>query len=126
MALIKRRLVRVDEQTGDYAEVDTVRLKRETRELMDYIHAHVDPNKDQHDIWTSVVPLCRAVLADTMSLPIPFFELPLRYESREGLLDAAFDELFCGFVLTISGTAREILDEVVIDGVRYMYADFEE
>lgn len=126
MALIKRRLVRVDEQTGDYAEVDTARLKRETQELIDYIHANVDPNKDPYGIWISVVPLCRAVQAETISLPVPFFELPLRYESREGFLDAAFDELFCEFVLTISGTAREILDEVVIDGVRYMYADFEE
>ena len=126
MTLIKRRLVRVDEQTGDYAEVDTVRLQRETRELMDYILANIDPNKDQYGIWTSLVPLCRAVLAETMSLPVSFFELPLRYASREGLLDAGFDELFCEFALTVSGTAREVLDEVVIDGVRYMYADFEE
>lgn len=126
MTSVKRKLVKVDEETGDYAEVDTVRLKRETRELMNFIQANIDPNKDPHRIWTSLVPLCRAVLAQTISLPVPFFELPLRYESREGLLDADFDELFSGFALTISGTAREILDEVVIDGVRYMYADFEE
>lgn len=126
MISIKRKLVRVDEKTGDYAEVDTVRLKRETRELMNFIQKNVDQNNDPHGIWTSLVPLCRAVLAETVLLPFPFFNLPLRYESREGLLDAKFDDLFSAFALTISGTAREILDEVVIDGVRYMYADFEE
>ncbi|NHZ66878.1 hypothetical protein [Massilia genomosp. 1] len=126
MKSIKRKLVKVNEQTGDYAEVDKVRLKRETHELMNFIQTNIAQSKDKYGVWTSLVPLCRAVLAETISLPVPFFELPLRYESREGLLDADFDELLCGFTLTISGTAREILDEVVIDGVRYMYADFEE
>lgn len=126
MISIKRKLVRVDERTGDYAEVDTVRLKRETRELMNFIQVNIGPHNDPYGIWTSLVPLCRAVLAETVSLPFPFFSLPLRYESREGFLDANFDELFSEFTLTISGAAREILDEVVIDGIRYMYADFEE
>jgi hypothetical protein len=125
MALCKRKLVKVDEQTGDYAEVDSVRLKREARELVDYIEAHVDPRKDPYGIWPRLVPLCRAVLADTVPLPIPFSSLPLRYERREGLLDAGLDERLSGFALTISGTAREILEEVTIDGARYMYADFE-
>ncbi|MDM5176851.1 hypothetical protein PO883_06520 [Massilia sp. DJPM01] len=116
----------MDEQTGDYAEVDIVRLKRESRELIEYIKGNIDPNKDQYGIWNSVVPLCREVLAETISLPVPFFNLPLRYETREGMLDADFDERFSEFALTISGTAREILEEVVIDGIRYMYADFEE
>lgn len=126
MISIKRKLVRVDEQTGDYAEVDTVRLKRETRELVNFIKVNIDPHNDPYGIWTSLVPLCRAVLAGTVSLPFPYFNLPLRYEIREGLVDVNFDGRFSEFALTISGTAREILDEVVIDGIRYMYADFEE
>ncbi|MCE3606029.1 hypothetical protein LXA47_20815 [Massilia sp. P8910] len=126
MTLTKRKLVKVDEETGDYAEVDKVRLKREARELMEYIERNIDPRKDEYGIWESVVPLCQDVLADKIQLPVSFFNLPLRYESREQLLEPRFDELFSEFKLTISGAAREILDEVIIDGVRYMYADFEE
>ncbi|MDQ1816575.1 hypothetical protein RBA41_25065 [Massilia sp. CCM 9210] len=126
MTSTKRKLVKLDGQTGDYAEVDKIRLKREARELIEYIKKNIDPNKDEYGIWTSVVPLCQDVLAEKIPLPVSFFSLPLRYESREQLLETGFDELFSEFKLTISGAAREILDEVVIDGVRYMYADFEE
>ena len=126
MTSIKRKLVKLDEQSGDYAEVDEVRLKREARELIEYIKANIDPSEDVYGIWAKVVPLCQDVLAEKISLPVPFSSLPLRYESRERLLEARFDEIFSDFKLTISGAPREILDEVVIDGVRHMYADFEE
>lgn len=36
-----------------------------------------------------------------------------------------FDELYSDFTLTISGAPRDMLVEVVIGSVRYMYADFE-
>lgn len=125
MTLIARKLVKLDELTGDYAEVDKVRLKREAQELIQYIKKNIDPSKDAYGIWAKVVPLCQDVLAEKISLPVPFFNLPLRHESREQLLEPGFDEIFSEFKLTISGAPREILDEVIIDGVRYMYADFE-
>lgn len=126
MTLSKRKLVKLDEETGDYAEIDQVRLKREASDLIDYIKKSIDPSSDEYGIWKSVLPLCEEVLAGKIRSPIPFSYLPLRYESRERLLEPRFNELFAEFTLTISGAPREILEEIVIDGVRYMYADFEE
>lgn len=120
-----RKLVRVDPSTGDYAEIDSVRLKREAQELLDYVRQHIDPNDDDLGIWKWVVPICNAVLNDAIALPVKFSELPLQYASREGLLPKEFSELYSSFSLTISGTAREILGNVDLNGVLYTYADFE-
>ena len=120
-----RKLVRVDPLTGDYAEVDGVRLKREAQELLDYIRQHIDPNNDDLEIWKWIVPICDAVLNDAIALPVKFSDLPLQYASREGLLPKTFSELYSSFSITISGTAREILANVDVNGVPYTYADFE-
>ncbi len=121
-----RKLVKLDPATGDYSEVDEVRLKRETHILLNYIRTHIDPKNDEHGIWKWVVPLCQGILDGTLILPVPFSTLPLKYAVREGLLPDDFFNLYAEFGLTISGTAREILDKVEIDGNTYMYADFEE
>lgn len=120
-----RKLVKINPLTGDYAEVDKVRLKRETKDLLNYIKKHVDPNADEHEIWKWVVPLCESVLNETVDLPIKFSELPLQHAIQEGLLPKAFSELYSSFAITISGMAREILDNVDVNGVTYTYADFE-
>lgn len=120
-----RKLVKLDPSTGDYAEIDEVRLKREARVLLDYIKTHIDPNSDEHEIWKWVVPLCQGAIDGTLTLPVPFSTLPLKYAVREGLLPDDFFDLYAEFGLTISGTAREILSKVDIDGMTYMHADFE-
>ncbi|MBZ2210088.1 hypothetical protein [Massilia soli] len=122
---MKRRLVRVCPLTGDYAEVDGVRLKREAQELLNYVRQHIDANNDDLEIWKWIGPICDAVLNDSIAVPVKFSELPLQYASREGLLPKKFCELYSAFSLTISGTAREILGNVDVDGVLYTYADFE-
>ena len=61
-----RKLVKLDSNTGDYAEVDKIRAKREARVLLDHIQKHIDPNQDEHGIWKWVVPLCQGVLNETL------------------------------------------------------------
>lgn len=121
-----RKLVKLDSVTGNYAEVDKTRLKREARNLLDFIHKNIDPKMDDYKIWNLVAPLCQGVLDETLKLPVPYSDLPLKYEVREGLLPEDFYRLYAEFKLTISGIAREILENVEVDGVAYTYADFEE
>ncbi len=121
-----RKLVRLDPTTGNYAEVDSVRLKREANELLDHIKTHIDPSVDPNGIWKWVVPLCVGALNETLPLPMNSSDRPLKYAIREGLLPNDFEELYASFAITISGMARAILDKVEIDGNTYMYADFEE
>ncbi|MDQ1816576.1 hypothetical protein RBA41_25070 [Massilia sp. CCM 9210] len=126
MSATKRRLVKLLGDTHRFAEIDERRLKRETRVLLDYITKNIDPDKDEHGIWRWVVPMCESVLAGTIHLPVPFSELPLKYEIRERLLTPEFEKVLAEFRLTISGTPREVYEEIVIDGVKHAYVDFEE
>ena len=122
-----RRLVKLDPATGNYTEVDKVRLKREALALLDYIKTHTDPNSDEHGIWKWVVPLCEAVLNNTLTLPVPYSDLPLKYAIREGLLPNDFEVLYADFAATLSGLRFTScsLDTVFIDGVAHAHVDFE-
>jgi hypothetical protein len=119
------KLVRVDKTTGKYLDIDTVRLIREARTLLDFIQKNVDPLADEFHIWTTVVPLCEGVINKTAALPIPYQNLPLRYEIREGLLPDAFYSLYASVSLTISGIGLEAPDIFDVNGVAYTYANFE-
>ncbi|NHZ93574.1 hypothetical protein F2P45_31910 [Massilia sp. CCM 8733] len=126
MKLTKRRLVKLLGDTYRYAEIDERRLKRETIALLDYIRKNIDPDKDENNVWKWVVPLCEKVMARTVHLPLPFSELPLKHAVRERLLTPEFEKVLAEFSLTISGSPREVYEEIVIDGVRHAYVDFEE
>ncbi|NHZ81507.1 hypothetical protein F2P44_19820 [Massilia sp. CCM 8695] len=126
MSVTKRRLVKLLKDTYFYAEVDEQRLRRETMVLLDYMRNHIDPNNDEHEVWKWVMPLCERVLAGTVNLPVPFSELPLKYAVRERLLTPEFEKVLAEFSLTISGSPREVYEEIVIDGVRHAYVEFEE
>ncbi|NHZ40647.1 hypothetical protein [Massilia aquatica] len=126
MRLTKRRLVRMGAEAGFYAEVDTVRLERLAREVLDYIQTHINPDNDEYEIGLWVAPMCKRVLDGTIRLPVPHLDLPLSYPVREGLLPLDFQELFSEFRITACGMALEISEEIVVDGVSYMVADFEE
>ncbi|NHZ60707.1 hypothetical protein [Massilia genomosp. 1] len=93
--------------------------------LLNYIRLNIDPTKDENDVWKWVVPLCERVLAGTIRLPLAYSELPLKHAVRERLLTAEFEKVLAEFSLTICGTPREV-EEIVIDGVKYAYVDFEE
>jgi hypothetical protein len=121
-----RKLVRWNPATGRYAEVDKVRLTREAQTLLDFIKANIDPAADKFGIWKTVVPLLKGVLNYTIKTPIPFSDLPLRYEVHEGLLPRDFDRLYAEFQLTISGIAREMSGNVDVNGVPHTYVDFED
>ena len=124
--MMTRKLIKLDPATGNYAEVDKVRLKREAIALFEYIKTHIDPNFDEHGIWKWVAPLCTGVLDGTLKLPMNSSERPLKYAIREGMLPSDFEDLYASFSITVTGMAREILDKTEVDGVTYMYADFEE
>lgn len=124
--VIPRRLVKLNPQTGDYAEIDSVRLKREAKALLDYVGTNISRTDDPLRIWQFAVPLCEGVLDEILSLPIKFEVLPLKRAKREGLLPKQLSELYSSFSLTISGTAREISENIEIGGEVYTYADFED
>jgi hypothetical protein len=126
MKFTKKRLVRLLGDTYRYAEIDERRLRRETVALLDYIRNNIDPNKDENEVWKWVVPLCEKVLAGAIHLPLPFSELPLKHAVRERLLTPDFEKVLAEFSLTISGSPREVYEEIIINGVRHAYADFEE
>lgn len=119
-------LVKLDPNTYRYTQVDVVRLKREAKALLDFIHTHIDPAHDEQGIWKWVVPLCEGVLQNRIKLPIPVEDRPLKYQIREGLLPRDFEELYAPFLLTITGSPRSRTQEIVINGELYTYVDFEE
>ena len=112
--------------TGFYAEVDIVKLKRLAMELLNYIQINISQDDDEYKIWEWVVPMCKAVLDGTIQLPVPFVDLPLNYPMREGLLHPDFQKKFSEFRVAACGMILEFSEKIMIDGVTYMYAEFEE
>lgn len=94
--------------------------------LLDFIQDSVEKNSDKYKIWDLVVPLCNGVINEEISLPVPYSDLPLKHEIKEGVLPNDSYKLYADFKLTISGIAREIPEDVEIDGISYTYANFEE
>jgi hypothetical protein len=126
MKSTQRRLVKLLGDTYRYAEIDERRLRRETLILMEYIRKNIDSSKDEHEVWRWVMPLCEKVLAGTIDLPLPSSELPLKHAVRERLLTPEFEKVLAEFSLTIAGSPREVYEEILIDGVKHAYVDFEE
>lgn len=126
MTATRKKLVKLMGDTGFYAEVDLVKLRRVARELLNHIQTTISPTNDEYGIWKWVVPMCQAVLDGTIELPVPYLDLPLSYPMREGLLPLDFQRIFSEFRITASGMALEMSDKIVVDGVSYIYADFEE
>lgn len=126
MSTTKKRLVRLIGDTGFYAEIDGVKLKRIAQDLLSYIQMNTEPDNDEYGILKWVVPMCKAVLDGSIQLPVPFLDLPLSYPMREGLLPLGFQEIFSEFRVTASGMALNISEKIVIDGVNYTYAEFED
>lgn len=126
MITTKKRLVKLVGDTGFYAEVDGVKLKRISQNLLSYIELNIEPDNDEYGIWKWVVPMCKAVLDGSIQLPVPYLDLPLSYPMREGLLPLDFQGIFSEFRVAASGMALNMSEKIVIDGVNYMYAEFEE
>lgn len=121
-----KKLIPIDPKTERYAQVDMKRLMHETHALLDFIDANIKPAADEFQILKYVRPLCVAVLAGTLKLPISSSELPLKYYIREGMLESDFENVYSSFALTLSGTPRIFSETIYIDGVPHEYADFEE
>lgn len=126
MIATKKRLIKLMGDTGLYAEVDVVKLKRIAGQLLTYIQNNINPDNDEYGILKWVVPMCKAVLDDSIQLPVAYLDLPLSYPMREGLLPLDFQKIFSEFRVTVSGMALNVSEKIIIDGVPHMYAYFEE
>lgn len=120
-----KMLVKLDPITQSYLTIDEVKAKRLAKELINFIRSNINPRRDVHGIWKNMIPLCEGVLHNTVQLPFPYTEVPLKYPAREGLLSDDFEELYSSFVNVITGTATELNGDVIIDGELYTYVDFE-
>ena len=121
-----KKLIKLDPISKRYAEVDVVKLERVTEQLLEFIYQEIPPTDDSFGVWQWVVPLCKGVLNNTLALPVPYEDLPLKYPMREGLLSDEFEKIYAPFANTITGTPLTKTDKVEIDGILYAYADFEE
>ena len=121
-----KKLVPIDSETGRYLQVDMNRLMRETRDLLDFIDTHITPENDEFQVLKYVKPLCEAVLVGSLKLPFDYYDLPLSYYNREGMLPRDFSSLYNNFRLTVSGSPRFFSERVNVGGVLYKHAEFEE
>lgn len=120
-----KRLVKLDPISKRFTEVDRVKLERVAQDLIDFIQNNISPYNDPFDIWKWVVPLCEGVLDNTLKLPLPYDQLPLKYPMREGLLPDAFEKIYAPFSNTITGTPIVKTEKIEINGALYAEVDFE-
>lgn len=81
-----KKLVKLDPISKRYMEFDHKKLHRITQELLCFIRKEIPLESDIHGIWSWVVPLCEGVLSNKITEPIPYEDLPLKYQIREGVL----------------------------------------
>lgn len=120
-----KKLVKLDPVTKRYAEVDQVRLVLVTKDLLSFIKKEVPTCSDLHGVWQWVVPLCEGILSNTISAPIPYADVPLKYQLREGMLSEEFEDLYAPFVNCVTATKTVNTPTVKINGDIYAYVDFE-
>jgi hypothetical protein len=120
-----RRLVEIDPDTFYAREVDAVRLKREGRELREYI-LNIPVGKDVFNYRQKVLPIVEAALNDTLKLPFSASDEPLSYEIREALLPEDYAELHAAFFNTAVGEDADTDNTTERDGKLFAYMDFEE
>lgn len=120
-----KKLVKLDPISKRYTVVDEKKLHRVTTELLRFIKKEIPPNSDPHNIWKWVVPLCEEILNNTISAPIPYTDLPLKYQLKEGVLSEEFEDLYAPFANCVTGTRTVNTPEVEINGDIYVYVDFE-
>jgi hypothetical protein len=121
-----KRLVKLNPISKRFIEVDRVKLERVARDLLDFIQNNISPNNDPFDIWKWVVPLCEGVLNNTLKLPLPYDQLPLKYPMREGLLPDALEKIYAPFSNTITGTPIVKTEKIESNGALYVEVDFED
>lgn len=120
-----KKLVKLDPVTKRYVEVDQVRLDRVTKDLLSFIKREIPTGSDPHGVWQWVVPLCEGILSNTISAPIPYADLPLKYQLREGMLSEEFEDLYAPFVNCVTATKTVNTPEIEINGDIYTYVAFE-
>jgi hypothetical protein len=122
-----RKLVKLDPDNGwSFSEVDLICVRRAAAALKDYMERCIDPDDDPYEIRDQVLPLCEGALDGTLKLPLVFADLPLKYPSREGLVPESFSHYWANFTVPATGSHLETPQEVLVDGERCAYMDFEE
>jgi len=122
-----KKLVKLDPSNGwRFSEVDPIALHRKTKALKEYVETCIDPANDPYEIRGQVLPLCNGILDGTLKLPLRIEDEPLGYPYIEGLLPREFEPLWAAFCVATKGTPLEEVEEVLKDGERYGYMEFEE
>jgi hypothetical protein len=122
-----KRLVELDRETMYAKEVDVNRLKREARELRDYLLA-MPVEQDRERLREQVLPFCDAALAGTLRLPIDVADKPInitRILDRDGYIPPGFEELYARFMNTAVGSRADSQHPVERDGKLWALMEFE-
>ncbi|MDO6683894.1 MULTISPECIES: hypothetical protein [unclassified Agarivorans] len=115
----------MDDKTSRFIDIDLKKANRQASELHTHILKTYTPINDQFDVIGKVLPLCEQLLNGTIKIAIDVDALPLKYQTREGLLPNELDILFSAFCTTITGTPLEELDIKRLDGEFITKVNFE-
>lgn len=66
------------------------------------------------------------MLNNTIKLPLPSDQLPLKYPMRKGLLPDEFEKIYAPFSNAITGIPIVKTEKIKVNGELYAKVDFEE
>lgn len=121
-----KTLVKINPASGRFIEIDTIRLAREAKLLLDYIKLNINDKNDIHEIRRLVIPLCEKALRGEIKVAMPIDDIPLQYQIKERLLSEDFVDLFADFYITATGTPEDEINPIDINGDKFTYLEFEE
>ena len=130
---MKKKLIRFE--SGKFAELDPIRLKRKALSLRDEIMEKIPKDNDPYCFHQKTLPLVDAAIRGEIIEPVEqdaskFISANYKWDEREGTLppeyDSKFSSALAGFSVTIRGLSLEKTDDIIIDGLTYRWVDFEE
>lgn len=119
-----KKLVKINEKTGYYAELDFVKLGRTANALKTKLVSLSSDQVGERE-RDFLLDLCNKSLAGSISAPIERSALPLRYQLREQMLPRDLDEALSSFYVAITGMPTTELELQDINGEIFAEVEFE-
>lgn len=119
-----RKLVRINDETLYFTEIDEVELKRVATIFEKWL-LKIDPEHDPFQFLKKDLPLVKAALDGTLRIPYSATD-PHAWEIREGTIPSEYIEISSPFYNTIRGEHMVPPEIIEQDGHRYAWAYFEE